>query len=95
MIEISRDNKIFGAAVLAEVSAAASTIQRALGLDADSPLLDHLPSQREWSRMQTGLRLQKIGQWLSAECYRLCDINDNPAHFVEVEDPLYAVGTRD
>lgn len=70
-------------------------VQNAVGFEADSPLLDLIPTAREWERMSAGKRLQVIGDWLCAECYRLGDDNDNPARFVTVSDPIDTVGTRD
>lgn len=94
MIEISRNNVLFGAVCGTTREDAIKIIQRALGLDADSPLLDHVPDEQEWMRMPTSLRLQKIGRWLEAECFRLGDINDDPENFVTVDDPI-SCGTRD
>ena len=86
-------NLVMSAAVMAEARAAIQHLQRALRLPVTSSAIDAMPDEREWSRMPIPLRLQKIGDWLRAECFRLSDIQD--AYLVMSPKPSDTVGTND
>ena len=92
---IDHTNKLYAAALQAEPLAAARMIQRALGLDEDSPAIDHMPDRRTWMRANTTCRMFMIAQWLNAECRQVADYIENPANYVTVSDPMDTVGTRD
>jgi hypothetical protein len=84
--------KLSQAGNLAEARAAARMLQRALDLPETTDVTDHLPTEREWARMSYGLRMQKLGDWLRAECFRTGDEGEN---MTTTTDPMDTVGTRD
>ena len=76
--EISRDNKIFTAAVLAEPQDACKFLQRALGIeDADAAQID-VPDRRDWMRASVGSRLQMLAVWMHTAAYVLIDRSEIP-----------------
>lgn len=93
--EISRTNKLYSAALLAEPGAAVQSITRALGIGelADALAADHMVDCRTWSSLDTTGRMFALATWLRAECAAIADLNARS--FVTVEDPLHTVGTRD
>ena len=76
--EISHDNKIFAAAVMAEPQDACKFLQRALGIeDCDANLID-VPERRQWMRASIGSRLKMLADWMRFAVLILIERTDVP-----------------